>query len=150
MANASLSPHWHQRFLALAQLVSTWSRDPSTKCGAVIVRPDKTIASIGYNGFPRGCDDDPKLYMDRKVKYARIIHAEQNALLNAREVLQGCTSYVNPLPPCDRCAAHLIQAGIEQVVYQKIILPEQWEKPIATAKQLFAEAGVELVELDNK
>ena len=49
----------------MAQLVASWSRDPSTQCGAVIVRPDKTVAAVGFNGFPRGADDSPALYPDR-------------------------------------------------------------------------------------
>ena len=66
---------WHQRFLALAAHVGSWSKDPSTKVGAVIVRNDRTIVSVGYNGFPRHCDDDPELYADRTKKYPRTVHA---------------------------------------------------------------------------
>jgi dCMP deaminase len=107
---------WHQRFLSLAREISTWSKDPSTQCGAVIVRPDRTILSLGFNGFPRGMDDDPKLYADREEKYRRVIHAEINAILCAAGSLEGCTLYTYPIPPCERCAAHILQTGIQAVV----------------------------------
>ena len=79
---------WDGRFVELASHIAKWSKDPSTKCGAVIVRSDKTIASVGYNGFPRGLDDSGKLYDNRSVKYDRVIHAEMNAILNASESLK--------------------------------------------------------------
>ena len=100
----------------MAEHVSKWSRDPSTKCGAVIVRPDKSLASTGFNGFPRGMDDDEELYDNREVKYDRVIHAELNAILSAHEPVRGYTLYVWPLPTCSRCAVHVIQSGISRVV----------------------------------
>lgn len=106
---------WDARYLDLAQHVAGWSRDPSTKVGAVVVRPDKTIASMGFNGFPRGVLDDERLN-DREVKLRMILHAEQNAILSAHERLAECTVYVWPMPPCSHCAAVLIQAGIKRVV----------------------------------
>lgn len=45
---------WDARFLDLAVFIGDWSKDPSTKVGAVLVRPDRTIAGLGFNGFPRG------------------------------------------------------------------------------------------------
>lgn len=110
---------WDTRFLDLAQSVSTWSRDPSTRVGAVIVRPDKSIASIGYNGFPRKMADDLELYNNREEKYSRIIHAEVNALVQAKTDVTGCTLYTYPFMPCDRCLVQLIQAGIETFVFPK-------------------------------
>ena len=59
------------KFLSLAREVSTWSKDPSTQVGAVLVRPDRTVAGIGFNGFPRGIYDDPELLNDRPEKYKR-------------------------------------------------------------------------------
>src|SRR4051812_43949974 len=103
-----MNEKWDRRFLQMARLVASWSKDPSTKCGAVIVRPDKTVASVGFNGFPKGTNDDDELYADRETKYSRVVHAEQNALIFAREPLDGYTMYTWPQgfgPTCDRCAA---------------------------------------------
>lgn len=147
---------WDKRFLDLAELISTWSKDPSTKCGAVIVRPDKSIASTGFNGFPKGCNDAPELYADRSEKYQRVIHAEQNALLLANEDVTGCTMYT--FPPsrsgaCDRCAAHIIQAGIKKIVHYgprsgEMFGGGRWIDSEDRAIKLFDEAGLEHVVLE--
>jgi dCMP deaminase len=110
---------WDWRFISLAYEIAQWSKDPSTQVGAVIVRPDKTIASVGYNGFPRGMSDDSQLYLDRDTKYSRVIHGEMNAILSAKEPLKGFTLYTVPCFTCDRCAVHVIQAGIARVVSAK-------------------------------
>lgn len=75
--------NWPERYLALADFISGWSKDPSTKVGAVLFRLDGSIISMGYNGFPRGVDDDPALLADRSVKLKMTIHAEENAILAA-------------------------------------------------------------------
>ena len=74
---------WDRRFLGLAAHIATWSKDPSTKVGAVIVRPNKTIVSVGFNGLPRGVDDLDSRYNERALKYAMTVHAEANARLRA-------------------------------------------------------------------
>jgi dCMP deaminase len=140
---------WDNRFLDLARTVSTWSKDPSTQTGAVIVRPDKTVAALGYNGFARGCDDADGLYNDRQEKYARIIHCEMNAVLSAREPLHGCTLYTWPFMSCDRCAMHMIQVGIRRTVAPKLPqhLEERWADSVGRARTCFAEAGVRCEEV---
>jgi dCMP deaminase len=107
---------WHFRFLNLAREVATWSKDPSTQVGAVIVSPDKRIVSVGFNGFPRGMIDDPKILEDREEKYSRIIHAEVNALIQAKEPLNGTALYTWPFPPCERCVVQMLQAGIRDFI----------------------------------
>ena len=125
------------------------SKDPSTKTGAVIVRPNNTIISMGYNGFPMNTSDEAKLYADREIKYERIVHCEMNAILTAYEPLKGCTLYTWPFLSCPRCAAHVIQAGISRVVAPKCPEDklERWSEALERAKSLFMEAGVEVVEL---
>ena len=140
-----LSVKWNMRFLELARLIASWSRDPSTKCGAVIVRPDKTIASLGFNGFPRGMHDDVSLYDDRETKYSRILHAEDNALLSSFERLAGYGLYTWPLPPCDRCAVRIIQSGITYVMAPEITesLKDRWGDALKRTEAYFQEAGVQ-------
>lgn len=108
---------WDTRFLELAATVASWSKDPSTKAGAVIVRPDKSIASVGFNGFARNMRDDEDLYEDREKKYSRIIHCEVNALIHAREQVKGYTLYTYPFMCCDRCVVQMLQAGIQRFVF---------------------------------
>jgi dCMP deaminase len=144
-------PKWDRRFIDMAKLVASWSKDPSTKCGAVVVRPDRTVATVGFNGFPKGVSDADELYADRETKYSRVVHAEQNALLHTgNERLTGFTMYTWPPgfgPTCDRCAAHVIQAGIKHVVHVKndSDFASRWAEPAQRGLQLYSEAGVEIV-----
>jgi dCMP deaminase len=137
---------WDERFIGLARLVAGWSKDPSTKTGCVIVRPDRTVASLGYNGLPRGVEDDPERLDDRPTKYAMTVHAEINAIVGAREVLHGCTAFVHPWPPCAPCTAAVIQAGIVRIVAPPAT-PEQherWGESFAHSRAMLDEAGVAL------
>lgn len=134
---------WDSRFLELANLVGSWSRDPSTKVGAVIVDQDRRVVSVGFNGFPKGMDDSPERYVDREFKYAHIIHAERNALLFASRDVRGCTVYTTPFMPCSQCAVLLVQAGIKRVVSLNVG-NERWAKDFERTQQLFAETGVTL------
>lgn len=138
---------WDLRFLDMARLISSWSKDPSTKVGAVIVRPDMTIVSLGYNGFPRLLPDDPEAYADRTVKYQRVVHAETNAILSAERSVQGCTLYTYPLPACVDCTKTAIQAGIRRFV-SIIPTPEQytrWGESFRAAEDMLILARVERV-----
>jgi dCMP deaminase len=137
---------WDRRFLELAETVAGWSKDPSTKTGAVIVRPDKTVVSLGYNGFPRRIKDDKKLYENREAKYKRVVHCEMNALISSRERIEGYTLYTWPFFSCARCVVHFIQAGIDRCVAPKIPeeLKERWEKELELAVALCKEANVEV------
>ena len=144
-----VSSHWDDRFMDMATMVASWSRDPSTKCGAVLVRPDKTIASVGFNGFPRGTSDADELYADRPTKYGRVIHSEVNAILHSRDPfpLDGYSLYVVPMPPCDRCATVIIQAGIKRLVCSPPEKPKmaRWEEAFVRAEEMYEEAGVEVI-----
>lgn len=106
---------WDMRFLRLCEEIASWSKDPSTQVGSVIVRPDRTIATMGYNGFPRGFSDNPGLYEDRDKKYKYVVHAEANAIVSAREPLHNYTLYCS-LMPCQDCTKLAIQAGIRRFV----------------------------------
>jgi dCMP deaminase len=134
---------WDKRFLEMAALIATWSKDPSTQCGAVIVDYNHRIISLGYNGFPRGVEDTEDRLAIRETKYDLVIHAEINAVLFAERSLNGCTVYTQPFQPCSRCASVLIQAGIERVVSVKGG-PGRWGKSFKLADQMYIEARVGL------
>lgn len=131
-------------YLNLAKTVSEGSKDPSTKCGAVIVRPDRTVASIGYNGFPRGIEDKKEFLENREEKYKRTIHAETNAILAAKESLEGYSIYVHPFCPCSNCALNIIQSGIKKITYPYTEPNERWNESWKLTAELFAEAGVKI------
>jgi dCMP deaminase len=136
-----LSEKWDERFLRLAEHISTWSKDPSTAVGSCIVRPDRTIASLGFNGLPRLVDDSHDRLYDREKKYPMTIHAELNAILNAKEPLAGFTIYIFPFHPCAPCAAAIIQSGITRVVAPVSDNP-RWTASFELARMMFSEAGV--------
>lgn len=130
------------RYLALARTIARWSKDPGTKVGAVIMRPDRTIAGHGYNGFPRRVNDTPALYAKRRVKILRVVHAEANAILNSYGPLIGCTLYVSAYPPCATCAGLIIQTGIVRVHTPSVTVPTRWARSMREALRMFEEAGV--------
>lgn len=142
-----MNPTWDKRFINLAEHIAGWSKDPSTKVGAVITDGENRIVSTGYNGLPRGTYDSEVRLLNRKEKYNLIIHAEENALLYARQPLGGCTIYVSAMPPCSRCAAKIIQCGIARVVAP---MPnddatiERWSDDWIAALTMYDEAGVVL------
>ena len=142
---------WDRRFLGLAQHIASWSRDPSTKVGAVIVDQDYRIISTGFNGFAKGVVDTHERYENRDLKYKMILHAERNCLLFARQSLKGCTLYTWPFATCAVCAAMVIQAGITRCVAP--VLPDhlkgRWNDELELAMTMFSEAGVEVSALEG-
>ena len=135
---------WHHRFLKLAEHIATWSKDPSTKVGCVIVGSDREIRSTGFNGLPRGLEDTKERLNDREFKYPLICHAEENAIMHAARIgvsLKGCTAYVT-WPPCTRCARSLIQAGVREVQWYDMKVPDRWRGDFHTAIDMLDEAGI--------
>ena len=140
---------WDTYFMSLAHLSAMRSKDPNTNVGAVIVDDMHRIVSIGYNGMPRGCNDD-EFPWEREggfltTKYAFVVHAELNAILNAPRTVNGCRIYVS-LFPCNECAKAIIQSGIKEIVYES-------DKYAATdstiaSKKMLTNAGVSFRQLN--
>ena len=140
---------WHLRFLRLAREVSSWSKDPSTQVGCVIVDQSKRVISLGFNGLPAGLHDTAGRLLDRELKLALTIHAEENALLFAGRPVHGCVAFVTR-HPCASCAAKLIQSGIGAVVY--LTNPDfdrRWSDNLAVSTHALAEAGVPILAINS-
>ena len=141
---------WDEYFMGLAHLSALRSKDPNTQVGAAIVDENNRVVSVGYNGFPKGCSDDDFPWereggmMD--TKYAYVVHAELNAILNSPRPVSGCTLYVS-LFPCNECAKAIIQSGIRRIVYES----DKYADTDATraSKAMLEAAGVELVRIEN-
>lgn len=133
---------WDLRHLALAKEIASWSKDPSTQVGALIVGANRRPLSWGYNGFASGVPDCPSAYLDRKLKYEKVIHAEVNAIILSGRDLRDSTLYTYPFPPCGRCSGVVINAGISRVV-SLAPWPERWDESIQLGLDQFAAAGVE-------
>lgn len=140
---------WDDRLIDLAEQIATWSKDPRTKVGAVIVDSDRRIISTGYNGFPRGVYDDPELLNNRDDKLKRIIHAEANAIISARCDLTGTHMY-STLTPCSQCAGFIIQSGISRVYTPRFNLDHfaaspfsMWAEDFKIAKSMLKQAKIQ-------
>lgn len=136
---------WDRWFLGMAEYISTASKDPSTKIGAVIVDSDRRIVSTGYNGFAKGVEDKEELLLDREKKYKLIVHGEMNAIVFAQRSIKGCTLYTTPLLPCSSCASVVIQSGIKRVVSWQNF-NDRWAESIELSKSMFKEANVSFAE----
>ena len=135
---------WDEYFMGVSLLAAKRSKDPNTQVGACIVDEGNIILSTGYNGFPYGCSDDsyPWERTGEDTKYNYVVHAELNAILNARgKNLKGARLYVD-LFPCNECAKAIIQSGIAEVVY---LYDKYADSPATVAsKKMLISAGVKL------
>lgn len=141
--------NWDQKFLRLALEIASWSKDQSTKVGAVIVGSNREILSTGYNGMPRKVNDNVSDRHVRPTKYLFMEHGERNACFNAARIgvsLEGSTIYVTSLPVkfgcCADCARAIIQSGIIRVVQEPLSECDRWKESTDASMQMFSEAGI--------
>ena len=136
---------WPDYFMGTAVMVSMRSPDPNTKVGAIVVNADNKILATGYNGLPKNISVDDISWAregeELEKKYAYVLHAEINSLLNAQESLEGCTMFVT-LYPCNECAKIIIQKGIKKVYYLSNPYENTW--PIKASQKMFKLAGVKI------
>jgi len=129
---------WIKRWLDLAEHYASWSKDPSTKVGAVIVDDKNRLVSIGYNGMPQGLKNEDSYLNDRELKYKTIIHAEINALIFAQKThadLSKCTLYTFPFLPCSNCMSIFLQSGIKTFITLKND-SERWKDSFEISRNL--------------
>lgn len=152
-----MTKNWDQYFLEMTELVASKSKDPSTKVGAVIVGEDNEIRSTGFNGFPRGVNEDLPERWERPIKYKFVEHAERNAIYNAARIgtsLKGATMYLNFEPcPCSDCTKAVIQSGIKKIIGKMVKFSGKgthWEEDMKVSTVMLEEAGIEtdIVEVD--
>lgn len=142
---------WHKKFLDMTELISTWSKDRSTKVGAVIVDDNKNVLSVGYNGFPRKVNDNIDSRHERPIKYMFTEHAERNAIFSAARNgirLEGSTIYLLCKWPCPDCTRGIIQSGIKRLVTYDRDFPgmkNTWEESFKVTMELLDEAEIEVI-----
>ena len=134
---------WEDRFIDMVKEIAKWSKDPDEGVGALLVSRDKRSFSAGYNGFPRGIADEEWRLLDKCVKNSLTIHAEENAILNAKRDLAGWTVYTTK-PPCLHCTLVIIQAGITEIVMPVPDPESSWFDDNINAISVLSEAGVKI------
>lgn len=135
---------WNDRFIKLAEHIATWSKDPRTKVGSVIVDNKHRVVGLGYNGFPRGVEDTEQRYLNRETKHLFVSHSEKNALDNCYFSVDGYSLYVTLLP-CNECAKSIIQRGIKTVYTRRPHIDTVDSYHWVETLKMFEEAGVELI-----
>lgn len=139
------------KYYPIAQSVAGLSKDPNTKVGALVIDKRGSIRAVGYNGFPRGVNDDPLMYADRETKLRFIAHAEANAIANAASTgtpLQGCSLVVTKFP-CRECAKMIINAGISHIFSPAYSIMGDWASSNYDAQRMFMEAGLTIEFFDE-
>ena len=127
---------WDKRFAELANLISTWSKDPDNKVGAVLVSIDNRILSTGYNGLPKNVE-----HYTSVCKRERTVHAEVNCIIQAQSSPNGQAIYITRFP-CAQCAALIAQVGISRVVCPAVETTSSWFPSMCVAREILLEAGV--------
>ena len=142
---------WDETFILMSTLIAKRSKDPNTQTGACIVDDNNIVVGLGYNGFPRGCRDDSFPWCRdgelTKTKYAYVVHAEANAILNSSRSVKDCKMYCH-LSPCNECAKIIIQSGIKEVIYES----DKYKDVdiFKVAKKMLKTAGVKLRKYESK
>ncbi len=142
---------WDEYFMSVAHLSALRSKDPNTQVGACIVNEDNIILGIGYNGLPKGCSDDVFPWGNvgdtLETKYAFVVHAELNAILNTQGSVKNSSIYVS-LFPCNECAKAIIQSGIKAIIYEDDKYADT--DAVKASKRMLTAAGVEIRQVSKK
>ena len=146
-----INKQWAERLLNMAKDVASWSKDESTKVGAVITTLDGSPVSWGFNGMAKGIDDTQQERHERPLKYKWMCHAERNAMdLSPRGNLTDCVMFVT-FSPCTNCAQSIIQRGIRTVVidanHRADTAPERWQEDMLIAVEMLKESGVKIIDI---
>ena len=115
-----------QAFMRTAEIFADLSHARRLHVGAIVVKDDRII-SIGYNGTPRGwdnnCEDIVEQHEDGgqvlKTK-PEVMHAERNALDKlARSSESGVDADIFVThAPCLECAKSIYGSGIKKIYYR--------------------------------
>ena len=139
------------KYKGVLKEIALMSKDRNTKVGAIALDNKFNIVSTGYNGFPRGVNDDVEERHQRPDKYLWTSHAEENLVAQAAYMgksLKDTTVLVSSLFACNVCARMLVQAGVK-----RIIAPAadegNWKNSNEVAIEIFKEAGVEIIFKDE-
>jgi len=128
---------WEQYGLALARTASLRSEDPWHQVGTALLRADRTVAALGYNGAPSGVEID---WDDRDMRRKFVIHAEANAFRYVKpgEVALMCTTMM----PCLNCLLLAASYRIPRIIYADALDPKVYD--IRTIERFAEECGIDM------
>jgi len=139
--------NWDLKFIELSKHVAQWSKDTNRKNGAVIVDDDNIVLSLGYNGFPRDCDDSIESRYEQPIKYLYTEHAERNSIYHAARsgvIIKNSRMYMTMFC-CADCARAIIQSGIKKIIAPTPDLEhEKWGPHFKAAIDMLEEAKIEI------
>lgn len=135
--------NWDKRYIKMAELLSTWTKDKSRGVGAVIVNNKNRVVSVGFNGFPTGINDDIEERYIKPIKYKFTEHAERNAIYNTTSPLDNCKIYIT-LFPCSDCARAIIQTGIQEVICPYININDPWKDDFSISREMLEESYINI------
>lgn len=129
-----------------------YSKDPTTKTGALVLGDLPKEIAIGYNGFPPGIADTEDRLLDRALKNQLTRHAEENAISNVRGFIPRVI-YATHYPCADKCALGILAARtIRRVVTVASAgeFADRWGESCARSAALFREAGITVDVLEQR
>lgn len=146
---------WDTLWMLNALHAKNRSKDPGTQVGAVIVK-DNHLLSLGYNGAPKGMDDDDMPWESNgektgnilDIKNTFVVHAEANALIQftgSKKELNDSILYVT-LFPCNECAKLIASSGVKEVVY---LNEYRHTDKVEATKRIFDCANIKYRKLEN-
>ena len=150
--NVTQSKKWQKRFMRMAFQTASWSKDTSSQVGSVIATSMGDPRSFGFNGMPRGVNDDVPERHERPEKYFWFEHAERNAIYQGRD-LEGCTMFITHMP-CPDCARAIIQSRLSQVIVATMNgrdseFMKLREQNLRVSLPMLKEAGIVYLEIVN-
>lgn len=141
-----ITSKWDERFMMMAEMVASWSKDPARKVGAVIVTFERVVLGVGYNGFPRHVRDTAERLENETMKLRLVVHAETNAILNSNTTqLEATTMYCTSYP-CSECAKLIAQKGIGSIVCPPPKATGKWAEDAVFSRLILSEASVNVVD----
>ena len=155
-----------KKAIQIAKATANLSKDPTTKVGASLLYKNQII-EIGYNGMPRGFDDNDHFERDKEkvlsllkegkftfYKYDIFEHAERNLIFNhvkGQLNMENLMIYSTHFPNVEDARA-IVSAGIKTVFIESKKEDEAFNSDLhgtLTIFKIFKQSNISLIYLDE-
>lgn len=151
-----MKQEWIEYFMEKAFAIAKKSKDPKTKCGAILAGKNHEVISEGFNGYPIGWSDEHMAsHSLREAFQDGVIHAEHNALIFANPLrLKGSSLFVTKMP-CTKCAAAISQyraiyGGPKRIYCPPIAKDSEWRKHEQHIISELKKSKIKVIYTENK